>query len=294
MIYIIDESNKKVFYRLQNNIVGGPSIVYHRWHEKGLTTIDRLQYHDGEWSYNGGSGKVIHQIVGYDANALYLYCLQQEQLCGKLCWIPTEEEYKLELVSDTNDFTTKEQFEEYKKERQLSPKQKELQISMNELLINPLKFLETFFGLIELDIEVPEDKYNYFGEMPPIFKNVEYNEEIAGPYMKNIIENSRGKTVSSRKLIASLKGTRIVVNSNLLKWYIEHGCVITKLYGIIPAQRGTPFRAFGDWVSNERRKGDAIIDEAAKVKGDVNLKFTIIDEASIIADAAKVIADAAK
>src|SRR5271156_956899 len=50
----------------------------------------------------------------------------------QLCWIPAEEEYKLELVSDTKDFTTKEQFEEYKKERQLSPKQKELQILMNE------------------------------------------------------------------------------------------------------------------------------------------------------------------
>ncbi|HLX53662.1 MAG TPA: hypothetical protein VKR58_06960, partial [Aquella sp.] len=52
MIYLIDESNKKVFYKLKNNIVGGRSIVYHRYHEKGLTTIDRLKYDDGKWSYN--------------------------------------------------------------------------------------------------------------------------------------------------------------------------------------------------------------------------------------------------
>ena len=93
--------------------------------------------------------------------------------------------------------------------------------------------------------------------------------------MKNIIEKSRSKIVSSRKLIASLKATKIVITSPLLKCYIKHGLVITKLYGIIPAQRGTPFKAFGDWVSNERRKGDmkdveakyAILAEQAKVIG---------------------------
>ena len=39
MIYLIDEKNKRVFYKIKNNIVGGPSIVYHRYHEKGKTTL---------------------------------------------------------------------------------------------------------------------------------------------------------------------------------------------------------------------------------------------------------------
>ena len=283
MMYLIDENNKKVFYKLQNNIVGGPSIVYHRYHEKDVSTIDRLQYSDNKWSYNAGSGKIVNQIVGYDANALYLYCLQQEQLCGKLCWIPTKDEYEREVVADTKDFTTTEEFSVYQKLRQLSNKQKELQITMNDLLINPLRFLESFFGLIELDIEVPEDKYNYFGEMPPFFKNIKYNEEVAGIHMTYIIESTRGKLCKSRKLISSLKAERIVINSNLLKWYIDKGCIITKLYGIIPAEKGTPFKSFGDWVSNERRKGDvekkyAIIAEAAKVIGNSAFGRTIMNK----------------
>src|SRR5271165_4520463 len=283
MMYLIDETNKRVFYKLQQNIVGGPSIVYHRYHEKDKTTIDRLKYNNGEWSYSGNAGKLVNQIIGFDANALYLYCLQQEQLCGKLCWIPTEEEYKIEFAEDTKEFTTKEQFEDYVMKRQLNNKQKELQISMNDLGCNPLSFLESFFGLIELDIEVPPSLYNYFGEMAPIFKNAEYNEALAGQYTTDIILKSHSKTVSNRKLIASLKAARIVINSNLLKWYIEKGLIITKVYGIIPAQRGTPFKEFGDWVSNERRKGDvdlkfAIIAEAAKVIGNSAFGRTIMNK----------------
>ena len=42
MIYLINEENKQVFYKIKNNIVGGPSIVDHRYHKKGITNIDRL------------------------------------------------------------------------------------------------------------------------------------------------------------------------------------------------------------------------------------------------------------
>ena len=42
MIYVIDENSKDVFNKLKRNIVGGPSIVYHRFHEVGKTKIERL------------------------------------------------------------------------------------------------------------------------------------------------------------------------------------------------------------------------------------------------------------
>jgi len=135
-----------------------------------------------------------------------------------------------------------------------------------------LEFLETFFGLIEVDIEIPEDKYEKFGEMPPIFKNMEYDEEESGEYMRNVIMGINEKLTSSRKLIASLKATRILMKSTELQWLLEKGALITKLYGVIPAQRGKPFKDFVEWVSDERRQGDrdtryAIIAEAAKTVG---------------------------
>ena len=139
-----------------------------------------------------------------------------------------------------------------------------------------LKIQKTFFGLVEVDIEIPEDKYEYFGEMPPIFKNIEYSEEEGGEYMKKVISSIRKdsdvKFATSRKLIATLRATRILIKSTTLKWLLKKGAVMTKIYGVIQAERGKPFKAFADWVSDERRKGDvdtryAIIAEAAKTVG---------------------------
>ena len=113
--------------------------------------------------------------------------------------------------------------------------------------------------------------------MPPIFINVEYDENESGNYMRDVIskinkEQVEAKSKTSRKLIASLKAIRILMKSTQLKWLLEKGVVITKLYGVIPAQRGKPFKDFVKWVSDERRKGDSdirysIIAEGAKTVG---------------------------
>ena len=36
---LIDCENKDLYYLLKKNIVGGPSIVFHRYHESGKTLI---------------------------------------------------------------------------------------------------------------------------------------------------------------------------------------------------------------------------------------------------------------
>jgi hypothetical protein len=252
MIYLIDEKNKEVFYKIKHNIVGGPSIVYHRYHEVGQTKINRVHYNQQskQWCYNE-DGKNVEKIVGYDANSLYLHCLEQDQLCGKLEWIPAEEQ------PETNA-------------------QKNWQEKMSNLttVTRWIQFLSEFFGLLEVDLQVPEDKYEYFGEMPPIFKNIEYSEEEGGEYMKQVITKIQEDTTFSttRKLIGSLKANKILIKSTQLKWLIEKGVQVTKLYGVIHAVRSKPFKDFVKWVTDERRKGDvvstyAIIGEAAKLVG---------------------------
>jgi len=274
MIYLIDERNKRVYYKIKNNIVGGPSIVYHRYHEKGETKINRVHFNRDtkEW-YNYNDGKVVDRIVGYDANALYLHCLAQDQLCGELKWIPTKEEYKIEYEDETKELNEEEK-KIYENERQLCMMSTKLQKQMQMLTSQAkwIDFLNMFFGLLEIDIEIPEDKKEYFGEMPPIFKNTEYSEEEGGEYMKTVILGIRDELTMSRKLIASLKAERVLMKSTRLKWLIEKGAVVTKLYGVIPAKKGKPFKQFAGWVSEERRKGDkdtryTIIAEAAKIVG---------------------------
>ena len=266
MIHLIDEKNKRVYYKIKNNIVGGPSIVYHRYHEKGETKINRVHYNEYtkqcsgldlqcsgadhqcsrpnlQWYYND-DGKVVSQIVGYDANALYLYCLEQNQLCGKLEWIPTEEEYKIEYENETKDLN-EEDLKKYKEGQQLNVKSKQLQKALNSLTSQAkwVEFLGTFFGFIEIDIEIPKDKYEYFGEMPPIFKNIEYSEEEGGEYMKKVIRGIRDKFTTSRKLVAILKASRILIKSTRLKWLLEKSAIVTKYIVLFQLKRGNLLRS---------------------------------------------------
>jgi hypothetical protein len=56
---LFKEEDKELFYLLKRNIVGGPSIIFHRYHEVNKTCIR--------------GGKVCKNVLGYDANALYLW-----------------------------------------------------------------------------------------------------------------------------------------------------------------------------------------------------------------------------
>ena len=49
---------------------------------------------------------------------------------------------------------------------------------------------------------------------------------------------------------------KILLYSLLLKWYLEHGSVITAVYKIICNQASRPFEWFVHEVSNTQREGD--------------------------------------
>ena len=61
---IFNEKNKDLHDLVKDNIVGGPSIIFHRYHEKGVTTLRQNEY--------GEAARPCRSIVRYDANALYL------------------------------------------------------------------------------------------------------------------------------------------------------------------------------------------------------------------------------
>ena len=71
---IFNEKNKDLHDLVKENIVGGPSIIYHRYHEKGVTTLRQNEY--------GETAQPCRLIVGYDANALYLWSLMQDMPMG--------------------------------------------------------------------------------------------------------------------------------------------------------------------------------------------------------------------
>ena len=71
---IFNEKNKDLHQLVKDGIVGGPSIVFQRYHEKGVTKIRQTEY--------GETARMCGSIVGYDANALYLWSLMQDMPTG--------------------------------------------------------------------------------------------------------------------------------------------------------------------------------------------------------------------
>lgn len=211
LVFSIDEEYKDIYDKMKDNIAGGPSIIFKRYAKVNETTIR-----------NGD--KLCKKVIGYDANALYLWALGNDMPCGRLTTIDTYPTIVDDIVSDK------------------------------------------LFGFLECDIETPEHLKDHFAEMCPIFKNIEIHptEETIGTHMYKYNE-TRGKSRArkSRKLIGSYFGKKILLYAPLLKWYLDHGLVITHTYSFVKAARHKPFESFMNQISDARRSGD--VDSSKKM-----------------------------
>ena len=66
---VFNQTNSDLHKLVNDNIVGGPAIIFHRYHEKDVTKIR-------------GGGETCRSIEGYDANALYLWAIMQDMPTG--------------------------------------------------------------------------------------------------------------------------------------------------------------------------------------------------------------------
>ena len=198
-----DRKRNNLFYLLKDSIVGGPSIIFNRYHEAGKTYIR-----------NGN--KQCKKIIGYDANALYLWAIAQEMPTGHHEHL---QEYKLKALK---------------------------QDILNDKL----------FGFVQVDIETPEHLKEKFSEMTPIFKNTKIKFEDIGEFMQNYHKENDIKFNEGNKLIGSYFGKGIVLYTPLLKWYLQQGLEITKFHCAIKYTPKQSFKQFADEVSDARRSGD--------------------------------------
>ena len=77
--------SKEAYNMLKEAVVGGPSLVFTRIHEVGKTRIRSHQIAEPQLCKN---------ILGYDANALYLSTMLREMPCGKERVVHYEDEYQ--------------------------------------------------------------------------------------------------------------------------------------------------------------------------------------------------------
>ena len=116
---------------------------------------------------------------------------------------------------------------------------------------------DELFGCIECDIHVPDDLKPLFTEMPPIFKNIEIDRADIGDFMRSFGEEHGIMNQPRRSLIGSMKGDKILLATPLVKYYLQKGLKITKIYQVVEFTPDPCFHAFGLAVSDARREGDA-------------------------------------
>ena len=117
----------------------------------------------------------------------------------------------------------------------------------------------TLFGFLEVDIHVPDSLLSYFEEMPPLFYNTDVNYNDIGPFMQQYVKDQGLLEKPRRLLISGMKAGKILLSSPYLRWLLQKGLVVTKIYQVIEYAPKRCFSQFVQDVSNDRRVGD--IDE---------------------------------
>ena len=85
--------SKEAYHMLKEAVVGGPSLVFTRYHEVGKTRIRSHQIAEPQLCQN---------ILGYDANALYLSTMLRDMPCGKEKVVHYTGEYQTDGCSSTD------------------------------------------------------------------------------------------------------------------------------------------------------------------------------------------------
>ncbi|EGZ27443.1 hypothetical protein PHYSODRAFT_321246 [Phytophthora sojae] len=213
LVYSIDREEKDIYTKMKANIAGGPSIIFNRYAKRNETKIR--------------GGRICKKIIGYDANALYLWALGNEMPCGRLTTIEAYTGIVDDIVYDKIfgflecDIRTPEHLKPYFSE-------------MTPIFKNTL---------IDCSDQSVIGQHMF-----------EYNEER---------KQSRAKP--ARKLIGSYFGEKILIYAPLLKWYISHGMEITKTYSFIKASSHKAFAPFMEAVSSARREGDENVKSICKI-----------------------------
>ena len=330
---LFGEEDADLYRTIKKNIVGGPSIIFTRYHEVGKTLI-RGQ-------------KLCQNIVGYNCNSLYLWAIGEKmpsdsyvrhdapdfkpkvnaKYLHMLAWMDDEAQrrgikiyHKLNAgkehrigpyFCDGFDPVSKTVFEfngcwyhghkcrltrrawkhhgklMEKRQRQTEEKKEYLQrhgyrlVEMTECSYNILpvtKYLpsyyqshkkgltpqqilndvqsEQLFGMVEVNIEVPDHLYSSFEEMSPLFCTCDVPVKSVGKLMEDHIQKHNLSSRPRRLLVGGMKAERLLLLTPLLKWYLDHGLHVSEIFQVIEFTPSDCFKDFQENVSEARRKGD--------------------------------------
>ena len=118
----------------------------------------------------------------------------------------------------------------------------------------------SFFGMLEVDIEVPDELKEKFSEMAPLFATFDISFKEFGTIMQQYLEEQNLPKNPRRQLVAGLKAQQILLAIPLLKWYLDHGLLITRIYQAVQFKPQACFHSFTTLITDLRR--EALKDES--------------------------------
>ena len=115
---------------------------------------------------------------------------------------------------------------------------------------------DDLFGMVECDIEVPDEwdpefrqqtnlsPKEYFAEMCPLFCNAEVSFDLIGEHMQTHAREQGLSEQPHRLLIGAMSARQLLLATPLLKWYLDHGLKVTKIYEVVEFRRQACFKGF--------------------------------------------------
>ena len=227
-------TKNEAYEMLATGMIGGPSIVFCRYAEAG---VSKIRSH----IYSGADAKICRSVQGLDANSLYLFCSGQEMPCGKEKVFQANPEEKYKLIQNV----------------------------LNDKLFG---FFQVDIEVPERSGEA-EQLRKHFLEFSPLFVLSVVPEDQIPQHMQDYKFNTgREKIKNNKKLLGVMKAEKILLYSPLLKWYLNHGLQVTKIHKYISYTPGRLFKWFPEEVSSARRAADndknkKQLGDTAKLKG---------------------------
>ena len=124
------------------------------------------------------------------------------------------------------------------------------------------------FGFAQVEIEVPDELYDKFSKMPPLFVVQEIPDRDIPEKIKVYKEKTGRKIVKgTKKLLDVMKAKKIFFFTPLIEWHLQHGVRLTMVHQLIEYEPGMSFSWFPEEVANARRDADK--DPLKKQLGDV-------------------------
>ena len=92
------------------------------------------------------------------------------------------------------------------------------------------------FGFALVDIHTPEELKNKFRDLPPIFKCCDVSQDDIGDHKQDFCKRTGALARPRRMLISSYFGIKMLIPTPLLRWYLQQGLTVTRVYLVIQYQ----------------------------------------------------------